>query len=637
MCAMRCEPQESLDIDACACTSDGVRMRLSALEEGFYAQPWPLATRLRDDGTLDLEGFPAAPSASFVNNNLETFASQTHGFSTNGAIFASFDGALDPASLPTVEDSLAEDTSVYLVEVEKGSDTRGARTPLVCSHRNDQSDYNPPNFLACMPFSGFPLRPDTTYALVFTDGLRDATGEPVRASQRLSDVLQGHDDGDTLTANLIEAYAPLVKFLNDEGADLEHVVGGTVFRTQDPTKELRALAEAVRGEPAPEYTSLALYGGALPSESGNYVALDGTYDTPIYQQGDTPYMVSGGDIRFKNDGTPMRASTLSLRFALTLPDGPMPSGGYPVVLYHHGTGGDCHSFIDDGTAYHLAEAGVAAIGIDAPVHGTRKPDGVDPQLLFFNINNVLALRDNVRQGAVDLLVLERFVQAFQVAANDSPTGDAIAFDADRIFAMGHSQGGLTLPLMLPLSKRIKGAMLSGAGGSITASILYKTTPVNIPVLARVFLALGANDPLDAFHPVLSLVQAFSDVADASNYVPFIYRWKGGRGLDVWATQGLLDTDVPPPVTDALVTALGLDPVQPQPHMVEGLSLRDAMSRKTPVSGNITGVDGERYTAVYTQYPNDDHFLIMEDPVAEAQLTHWFQTLATDGQAELITP
>ncbi len=637
-CSLHCAPEESLDADACACTSDGVRMRLSSLKDGFYAQPWPLATRLRDDGTLDLDDFPTASNASFVNDNLDTIASHTHGFSTNGAIFTSFDGALDADSLPTVEGSLEQDASAYLVEVEPDSATRGERTPLACSYRDGKSDYNPPHFLACMPFAGFPLRPDTTYALVLTDGLLDAKGVPVRASQRLRDVLRGRDDGDdALAADLIDAYAPLADYLLGEGDDLERVVGATVFRTQDPTKQLRALADDVHAQPAPTYTNLALYTGTLPSESGNYVALDGTYDTPIYQQGETPYALSGGDIRFSADGTPVRASTLSLRFALTVPDGPMPSDGYPVVLYHHGTGGDAYSFIDDGTAYHFADAGVAAIGIDAPVHGTRKPDGVDPQLLFFNINNVLALRDNVRQGAVDLLVLERFVQAFHVSAADSPTGQAIAFDPNRIFAMGHSQGGLTVPLMLPFSERVKGAMLSGAGASITASILYKTTPLNIPALARGILGLGPSDTLDAYHPVLSLVQAFSDVADSSNYVPYLYRWPGGRGLDVWATQGLLDTEAPPPVTDALVTAMALDPVDPQPRPVQGLGLRHAQTRSAPVRGNVKGVDGQRYTAVYTQYPDDDHFLIMEDPVAEEQLTHWFQTLAADGQAELIVP
>jgi hypothetical protein len=611
-------------------------MRIAPLSEGFFAQPWPLATRLRADGTLDLDGFPAPFAALFVVLNLPTIASQTHGFSTNPAIFASFDGALEPDSLPTVVQSLDAAAGAYLIELGSAA-TAGERTPIACSYRDDASDYNPAHFLACAPVPGFPLRPRTTYALVLTDALRDAAGEALRPSQRWVDIMHGRDT-DALAGALIEAYAPLVDALGGERDTLDHVIGGTVFETQDPVAGLRALASDVQALDAPAATSLGEYSGMLPSEeSGNYVALEGTYDTPIYQQGKTPYATSGGDIQFKADGTPIQNGTLSLRFGLTLPDGPMPKHGWPVVLYHHGSGGDAYSFISDGTAYHLAAAGVAAIGIDAPVHGTRKAPSDDAETLFFNIANVLALRDNIRQGAVDLLALERFVEAFAVDAADSPTGKAIRFDVDGIFAMGHSQGGLTVPLMLPFSRHVKGAMLSGAGASISASIIYKTQPLDIPSIARTALALAPTDRLDVFQPVLALVQAFSDVSDGGNYAPYIYRWPGGRGMDVWATQGLLDTYAPKPVTDALVTAYGLQPMAPLVEPVDGLALRGLMPIDAPVRQNVDAVAGGHYTGVYSQYPDDDHFLIMEDADAEAQLTHWFETLAEDGHGELVAP
>jgi hypothetical protein len=249
---------------------------------------------------------------------------------------------------------------------------------------------------------------------------------------------------------------------------------------------------------------------------------------------------------------------------------------------------------------------------------------------------VLALRDNIRQGAVDLLALERFVEALVLDAGDSPTGEALRFDPERIFVMGHSQGGLTVPLMLPLSTRVKGAMLSGAGASIVASILHKTEPVDIPALARTVLSLAADDPLDVFHPVLALVQAFSDVSDSSNYVPYLFRWEGGRGLDVWATQGLLDRFAPKPVTDALVTGLGLSPMEPLSEPVEGLALRGLSPLPAPVSQNTESVSGGRFTAVYSQYDSGDHFLVFDDP-AQAQLRHFFQSLAQSGHGELIAP
>jgi predicted esterase len=483
---------------------------------------------------------------------------------------------------------------------------------------------------------GFPLRPSTLYALLLTDAVLDARGEPLRASQRFRDLLQGIDQD--VEAELFDAYAPLADFALAEGIELDGLVGGTVFRTSDPTAQMRAIARHVREQPTPALGSIGLHAGTLPAaESGNYHALAGTYRAPIYQQGETPYGSRGGDIHFDAAGAPLIAGEMDLRFALSVPQGAMPEGGWPVALYHHGTGGDAFSFMDNGTAFHLAAVGVAAIGIDAPVHGTRRPDGVDPTLLFFNINNPRALRDNVRQGAADLLYLKRVVEGFALDAAASPTAEAIRFDPDKVFMMGHSQGGLTGPLMLAVADNVKGAMLSGAGGSITMTILFKTEPIDIPASARGLLGLPDDEPLDAFHPFLALVQAFTEVADPVNYVPYYYRWPGGSGFDLWLTQGLLDLEVPPIVTGALATAAGVSPVDPIALRIEGFGLRGLSALQTPVASNVAAQDGADHTAVYSQYPNEGHFLIFDNAGAQAQLRHWFATLASGGPAELATP
>ena len=49
----------------------------------------------------------------------------------------------------------------------------------------------------------------------------------------------------------------------------------------------------------------------------------------------------------------------------------MPAGGYPIVLYAHGTGGDYRSFLDDGTGASLAQQCLASMGVDQIFHGTR--------------------------------------------------------------------------------------------------------------------------------------------------------------------------------------------------------------------------------------------------------------------------
>ena len=622
-----------------ASVSQPVQMRLGDLRrDGFFAQPWPLATRLNADGTLDLDGFPLDPQATFIQDRLPTLSANTPGFGTTAAIFVAFDGALDPASLPSdPQASLDPSAAVFLVNIDEDSPDFGERVPIECRYRDDASAYNPAHFLACRPFGGFPLRGATRYALYLTDALRDARGEPVRVAPRLADVLDA-SDGDAATNALIDAYAPLVDFALSEDIALGSIVGGTVFVTQDPVAPMQAIAAHVRSLDAPTLQSIEPSAEPEPFESGNYTALHGFYEAPIYQQGETPYETEGGNIEFDEEGQPIVASTMTLQFFLTLPNEvPMPAGGWPIVLYHHGTTGDAASFIRDGSAFHLANAGVAMIGIDAPVHGLRRPARMDPTLLFFNVVNFLALRDNIRQGAADLLVLERFVRSLDVAADDSPTGEAFRFDPDRVFYFGHSQGGLTGPLMLAVSDRIQGAMLSGAGGSVVASIVHKRAPIDIPEVARAFLALPPEEPLDEFHPVLALVQAFTEASDSTNFAPYYFRWQGGHSFDVWLTQGLRDEEVPPIVTDALVTAIGVNPMEPITHEVQGLTLRGLAPLPAPVLGNLVGHDGARYTAAYSQYPDGTHSLITTNPDAQAQLTHWFSTLASGGPAELAAP
>ena len=112
------------------------------------------------------------------------------------------------------------------------------------------------------------------------------------------------------------------------------------------------------------------------------------------------------------------ASTFDLRFSLSVPNAavcPAPTGGYPIVLYAHGSGGDYRSYVEDGTAQALAQRCLATMGIDQLFHGTRPgaPQVDDPslkQFLFFNFGNVEAARTNPRQAAADEMQRARLIR-----------------------------------------------------------------------------------------------------------------------------------------------------------------------------------------------------------------------------------
>ena len=79
--------------------------------------------------------------------------------------------------------------------------------------------------------------------------------------------------------------------------------------------------------------------------------------------------------------------------------GPMPAGGWPLVVYAHGTGGDARSFISDGTGRALAMQGLAVFGFDQIFNGDRAVGGAAlAEEQFFNFANPKAARGNAIQA-----------------------------------------------------------------------------------------------------------------------------------------------------------------------------------------------------------------------------------------------
>jgi predicted esterase len=312
----------------------------------------------------------------------------------------------------------------------------------------------------------------------------------------------------------------------------------------------------------------------------------------------------------------------------------MPAAGWPVVLYAHGTGGDYVSFVRDDTATRMAWQGLAVISIDQVLHGPRNPNGGNVDLNFFNFGNPIAARDNVRQGALDDFQLVRLATTMTVAPRH-PGAPFHRFDPDRIYFMGHSQGGLTGPPFLAYEPLVKGAVLSGAGGLIYLSLLHKTRPVDITAVIGSFLR---DQPLDEFNPMLALIQMFIDPADPTNYGRLLAAEPvpGVQPKDIYQSEGLIDNFTPPVNIEAFGVAIGANPVSPILQDVEGFALRGLDVLAPPVQGNL----GDR-TVVFLQYASgpdsDGHFVVFDVPAAQKQHAEFLGTLAREGRATLVAP
>lgn len=579
--------------------------------DDFYALPFPNDLHRHPDGTLDLAAFPAN---SLIVEQLRAAAEELDGFGLNAAMFARFDGALDPDSLPSPEASTRDDASVYLVNVDAASPDRGQRTPIIVRFRAEPTQTLGANNLIARPYPGFGLDEGTTYALVITTRVHGENGEAIKTPRSLASFAG-------------PAYQPLFTLLDEPGGDERaDVASAAVFTTQHATSIMPAIKQGVYAAPAPVATDIT---AALPSSL--YTFYIGKYEAPNFQEGDVPYrQPPSGRISVGADGAAIIQRTESLRFALTVPVGDVPAGGFPIVIYSHGTGGDFKSFIDDGTAASLAAQGLAVISTDQVLHGPRNPGG-NPELDFFNFGNVYAARDNALQGAADAWSQMRLALGMSI---DDGTR-TIHFDPTKVSFFGHSQGGLTGPGFVAFEPSLTGAVLSGTAGLLYVNLLHKTNPLDIPSLVSTFLR---DEPVDEDNPSLALVQMWVERSDPVNYAPLMVRKPASTPRNIFQTEGFTDTYAPNPGIEAFATALGGDLVMdPDVKDVPGMTtLRGRTILPTPITGNLAGV-----TAVLAQFKqkagSDGHFVVFDIALAKKQAASFLGTLARTGEATVVGP
>jgi hypothetical protein len=588
--------------------------------DDFYALPFPNDLRRHSDGALDLSEFP---TNGLIVETYRAAAERLDGFGLNQAIYARFDGGLDPDTLPTPEASVGERAAVYLVDVDPESPARGERTPIAVKFRSAATPTLGADHLVARPWPGFGLLDATTYALVVTRRVHGTNGEAVEPAAAFRDLLA--DRGD---AHARDVYAPLLDWLDEPGGDDRgDVVSAAVFTTQRATAIAPAIRRGVFATRAPVAANV------MPGPLPEFALFTGDYTAPNFQTGEVPYRnAPNGEIQVGADGAAIVQRMEPMRFALAVPLGPTPAGGWPFAIYQHGTGGDYQTFVEDGTAYTLSKQGIAVISTDQVLHATRNPGG-DEQIDFFNVANPYAMRDNSLQGAADAWSLMRL--AIGLAIPDG--GRTIRLNPAKVFFFGHSQGGSTGPGFVAFEPSLSGAVLSGTAGLLSLSLLYKTKPLDVAMLLQTFLR---DDPVDEDNPSLAICQMWFERSDGVNYAPLMVRRPpaGFAPRNIFQTEGFTDTYTPNPAIEAMATAIGGDLVRlPDERDVRGLTaLRGRTVLDAPISRNA----GEA-TAVLAQYQqragSDGHYVVFDIATANRQASEFLGTLARTGTATVIAP
>jgi hypothetical protein len=293
---------------------------------------------------------------------------------------------------------------------------------------------------------------------------------------------------------------------------------------------------------------------------------------------------------------PVATETISIPVFATVPNatatpagGAKPAGGWPVVIFQHGLTRNRMDAL--GIADSFADRGLVVVSIDLPLHGIGGTDAVatnpfyDPTheltfnldlvnnstgaagpdgaidvsgTHFVNVPNPLVTRDNIRQGAVDLLTLTRSLGALDL---DGVAGGDI--NTSKIYFIGHSLGGIVGGVFLGTAGAAEVATgeLANAGGGIAQTIF--DSPAFGPRIKAGLAQQGITEGSTLYAQFIRDAQSAVDAGDPINYInsaksrPLLLLQVVGGGTLPNGTASPSDQVVVNSATKRLIDAAGL--------------------------------------------------------------------------------
>ena len=626
----------AIGLGTAACSSDpqaiaGVTGRMDfSRKTSFWTAPLP-SEDLRTNGTIKLAGYPNPGNVDLVNRTLALLERDAAGFGTSSGVFLPFTGALSAAALPTVDQSTAAGAKVFLLSIDNDAPDAFAKRPVHVVFAPDAGPFGATDLLSLLPVQGLPLEPGHAYAAVVRRSFDPTSHRRLGVSLNLARLLAGQQPPG-LTDAAFAVYQRAIGALQHLGVPLDDVAALAAFTTQDPTAQLSLVRDDGLSRAAPLPVAPLKLLETWPA----YCVFFSTVKMPVWQAGTPPYSDTGGGWAFDPLGLPLFQRLEEANLIVTIPRTPMPLAGWPAVLYVRAGGNGLKPVVDrgprpavgqpyapgEGPAMNFAEVGFAAVEVDGPLGGLRNTTHGDEQYLVFNFLNPEALRDNIRESAVELSIMARalgrvIVTAAEAANCPGTSAGAQRFDLGHLALWGHSTGATIAPLAAAIEPKIGAVLLSGSGGSYLENVLWKKEPLDVKPLAELLLGYTAKGlSLTASDPVLSLIQWAAEPADPQVYARRLARQPpaGTAPRHLLQFQGIVDHYILPPLVQAVsiplgvdlagpaldtgsaeLTALGLTPLE------QTLAFGDRGRIGLPVRGNQ---GGGALTAVVVQEPQD---------------------------------
>ncbi len=457
---------------------------------------------------------------------------QLDGFNTQPRISIPFDGAIDPTSVNS--------NDVFLVRLGSLFDPDGGPVRRIGIN---QVIWDPPSNTLTVESEDH-LDQHTSYAVIVTNGIRDAAGNPIGASADFTSFIRGEGQGDgggKAKDLVLKFYRDVLKDAIDDdllekvaqGVERRNIAAATVFTTGSITSTLERIRDQVKSAPAPAVNFNLGLGGertVFPVATVSGIIFNADHPTPPTPSTipvPTPALqvfpgsvasVAFGKFTSKNFetagafipqvptriGVPSVQSTQDVFFNLFIPAGTEPAGGWPVAIFGHGFG-DNKNNSPFAVASTLAHNGIATIAINAVGHGfgpngtlaviqgtttTILPAGgrgVDQNGngTFDSTEGLFATGAQADLGNRDGLQqtvadLMQVVRAIQGGIDAD--GDGVAdLNPNRIYYFGQSLGGIYGTTLLGVDPDVRVGVPNVPGGTLTD--IARLSPNFRPLLA----------------------------------------------------------------------------------------------------------------------------------------------------------
>ena len=650
-----------------------------AVQSSFYDMPYPSDLRLNARGGPDLTGFPF-PGTYEVFDGVRKVAMDQPGFPVIPVAYFK-----SSAELPALDEGkvIAADKAspILLIDVDEASSERGKLFPVVAT-TPPQDNYVRVTLLATAPRPGIVLHPKRKYAFVVMKSLKDAAGKELGAPAALTLLEAGKAPEGAKGAMAKDLYASLWTTLPMAGVDVKNVAGATIFTTGDVVAELALLSTKLTAKYTVTIDNLAVDPDDGATHDG-YCELKGKVTYPQFQKG-KPAFDSEGLFDYSDGGLPAKQRDEDAPLTITIPEGEMPAGGFPLVMFFHGSGGKSTAIVDRGTwrpesdpaqcpdghmdewlgvkgcntrgegpAWVLAPHGFAMVGSALPVNPERVANA--GETAYLNFNNLAAGHDLFRQGVIEQRMLIDAMDKIQIdpATLGACTGSTLPpgetkfhFNVkQKLFAQGQSMGGQYTNLVSAVDPRIRAAVPTGAGGYWSHFILI--TPLIPDVASKVGnIILGTKAKLTFMHPALSIFETAWEAVDPMVYMPRLARrpLPGHPVRSIYEPVGQGDSYFPEATYDAMALAYGhkeagavVWPTMQEALKLEGLSGIQAY----PASNNLMSEDGTPYTGVVVQYTGDGvydpHALYSQREEVKFQYGCFLESFLKTGIAKVPAP